>query len=323
MSIKKALITLMLALASVLAQGHPVEPCRARLAQLAADYRSCAVRQASAGQCVAAERALTAHMARCRQAGFTERDLESARQHGFDQVVGDLAQSPYQQQQQQQRAALAMMQPNLRNFSDFFPEFDHISPRLRERFHTPDCPNAYQGDAGRWLYRGDTLLRRLPLAQESDAVPREYRFHFFSREHPQRCYPPDPATLENVKLLNLPSQLLGELARRPGQRVVRCDSAQCREEQEQLAARYQRYAALYREHRRLAFCVDARRQRARWRSLKGRPPPAPVAGSDCPGDELHTRALNAAGLLRELERELFEPASPGPENARAEGPKTE
>ena len=57
MSIKKALITLMLALASVLAQGHPVEPCRARLAQLAADYRSCAVRQASAGQCVAAERA--------------------------------------------------------------------------------------------------------------------------------------------------------------------------------------------------------------------------------------------------------------------------
>lgn len=294
----------------VVVYGHPVEPCRARLAQLAATLKDCEISQAEKGQCEQPKLSLEAQIAQCKQQQFTSEAVNSAIDYGYASLEGDVGQSPYRRQMRKLRWETSLMKPNIVSFNQLFPGFDHIQDGLTELFNRDACPKQYLGSSNRFLYFGSTQISQYPDSDEENAKPFDVRVHWFQPEQKGECYSPVVSAEEGAPtIVNLPAQFLTELERVQGNkndaRIVRCQSAACEVEKAGLDAMVDHYQKQYRLHRQLMICSDIDQRNENRKHIKGKRRSAYSLPDYCPEEEIQVKELNARGLLEQLEQSLF------------------
>lgn len=311
---------------AIQALAHPVEPCVARLSQLAATLKDCELHQVERGQCDSSHMRLESQIAVCRQQQFTDQAINNGIDYGYASLEGDVGQSPYRRQMRKQQWENSLMKPNLTSFSKLFPDAGHIQESLMELFNTQACPKQYAGKATRYVYHGSTVLTRFPATFEEsyeepnkESTREQFRYHFFSAEQPGECYSPDSHTAqEKVNIVNIPDYFLGELEGISRVKVVRCATANCLDEPTELAQLYERYRKQFHRHRQLMVCSDIDQRNETRKTVKGVKRSKVKLPDYCPQDEIQVQALNAEGLLQQLEQRLFQDVTIRIETAKSE-----
>jgi len=305
MSVSRQLIIL-LSLMVAQAYAHPVEPCRARLAQLAATLKDCELSQSEKGQCEQPKSSLEVQMAQCKQQQFTPEAINSAVDYGYASLDGDVGQSPYRRQIRKLRWETSLMKPNVASFNQLFPDFDHIQEPLTELFNTHSCPKQYLGNNDRFMYFGSSQISQYPAQDSEQASAKVYRVYWFQPEQKGECYAPDNTMSENgPKVVNLPVQFLTELGQQSDVRLIRCSSNNCELEKAGLAEMIARYQQQYRLHRQLMVCSDIEQRNENRKVIKGKRRSVYSLPEYCPDGEIAVHELNARGLLQQLEQALF------------------
>lgn len=296
--------------------AHEVEVCLARVAQKSGQLQACKVAQTEAGQCDAIAARLEQFRHQCLEEQHPAEYVARAVTYGAEEVAGNPEQSPYQQRVARQQWQQTQTGPNLQRFSALFPGFEHFNPALMEHFGTTACPNAYEGRQGRWLHAGTVTLQRYSLTDLGSAPPSPVRQHFFAPEATHRCYPVPAASDGSAgSIINIPDQLVQELEKQDI--AVRCPSEDCASTIAEVQQLYQQYQGAYREYRQLMVCADTAQRNAARGQVKGMTRSALEMPDFCPEKEIHVAYLNAKGLVEELERRLFNPATASPTQAKA------
>lgn len=303
--------------------AHPVDPCLARVAQLAQGAKQCELKQQIKGQCDDILGDLNGQIQVCKLQLFTEHTIDAAVEYGYTALDGDVSQSPYRRQVKQEQWEYQMMKSNLLVFQRYFPGADHVNEALAERFNSRECPRQYMGDPERYRYFGSETLVRYPPRDnvgegEAQGEPVQYLYHWFSAERPGVCYE-IPSGMTGVsaeetagkgvdeaqeKIVNVPGYFLSELESLQSVKVIRCQS-NCLEERALLADLHDQYARQYRLHRQLLVCSDVQQRNNARKVVKGQRRSAIKLPDYCPKDEVEVAELNARGLVEQLEQRLF------------------
>lgn len=306
--------------------AHPEAPCLARLSQIAATLKDCELHQVERGQCDSSHQRLDSQIAVCRQQQFTGQAINGGIDYGYASLQGDVGQSPYRRQMRKQQWENSLMKPNLTSFAQVFPEAGHIHENLTELFNTKPCPKQYAGNGSRYVYYGSTILAQYPAAyrvgkKESNEEPsaEEYRYHFFAVEKSGECYAPEGQDSEgNTRIVNIPDYFLGQLKGQSQTKVVRCGTDSCTEEKLKLGALYEQYRKQFRWYRQLMVCSDIDQRNETRKAVKGVRRSKVKLPDYCPQEEIQVQALNAEGLLRQLEQRLFQDVTVRIETAKSE-----
>lgn len=302
-----SLVSLGWMLISVQVFAHPVEPCRATLAQLAVTLKECELAQSEKGQCARPKQSLERQVAKCEHMQFTGEAINSAVDYGYASLEGDVGQSPYRRELRKQRWENSLMKPNVLQFNQYFPDFSHNQESVMELFNLPACPKQYLGQPERMLYYGATQIGRYSDLADGETSTRIYTVHWFQGEKKGQCYQPvGDAGADAPKVVNLPANMLVELRKVENTRAVLCKTEHCTAEQTELADLYERYQKQYRLHRQLLICSDIDQRNENRKSIKGMRRPAFSLPDYCPEEEIQVQALNAKGLLDQLEQSLFQ-----------------
>jgi hypothetical protein len=291
-----------------LAFAHPVEPCRARLAQLATTLKDCQLSQVESNQCQLPQQQLDEQRRKCRQRRFTNESLDSAIDHGFALLQGDVGQSPYLKQVRKQRWENSLMKPNIENFVRLFPDFTQVTSDLMERFNSSKCPKQYEGGSDRYLFINPVLMTQYPDSPQQGEKAQTYTVYFMQQEEPGHCYAPTAAdgATNPYKVVNLPNYMLLQLERRDHASVIRCQSLGCATEQAELEQLYSQYQNQYRRYRQLTVCADIDQRNDSRKSIKGKKRSSFTLPDYCPKDEIQVKMLNAKGNLEQLQLRLFQ-----------------
>ncbi|HAG93733.1 MAG: hypothetical protein CMK83_11205 [Pseudomonadales bacterium] len=303
--------------------AHPVEPCLARLSQLSVTLKDCELHQVEEGQCGSSRARLDAQIALCKQQQFTDQAINRGIDYGYASLEGDVGQSPYRRQVRKQQWENSLMKPNLIRFGRLFPDALHVHESLMERFNTQACPKQYAGKSDRYVYFDVVTLTQYPTSYD-ELAPEKYVYHFFAPEKKGVCYAPDagPAAVDasaaGPRVVNIPGYFLAELEAADRVKVVRCASGDCAAEKTALADLYDQYSQQYRHHRQLLICSDIEQRNDSRRAIKGVKQSKVKLPDYCPAQEIQVQALNARGLLQQLEQRLFQDVTFRIETANSE-----
>lgn len=303
--LKRGLTAFLILVFAQLVHGHQVEPCLARLTQVAALEKACKVSQTNGRQCDVPFRELQQQKLACQMAQFTPKDIARAIEHGYESVQGDVNQSPYQARVRRETWENNAMQPNVESFKLAFPEFDSFHSQLLDGFNTKNCPAKFEGRNSRLRYLGHQSIKRYLIRDAETAGDAEdFSVYWFAREKEGTCYPV-PETSDVASVVNIPDQFLSRMRQQPSAITVLCESADCTPERDQLALILAEYSNQYRSYRQLLLCSDIDQRNENRRIIKGQPVSKVKLPDYCPHEEVQTAALNAKGLLLELDQGLF------------------
>lgn len=161
--------------------------CLDELQNAARSQRICQVGQTRSDECDNLIKQTTVITQRCQAAGKRNSQTTFAIQEGFQSVQGDPALSPWQVNLRREREKSALLEEDRHRWLLMFDK--SLSAPRQDGFDSNDCPLAYSGQKGRYLFVTSLVLPvRRDLSIYTGNNRADITHLYFSPMHESRCY---------------------------------------------------------------------------------------------------------------------------------------